>query len=50
MVNLLKILNEGCQFIKDNTGLLLEFYWLMRWRCGYWKVFPIVETRVSTSV
>ena len=38
MVNPLKILNEGCQIIKDNTGFLLEFYWLMHRRCGYWKV------------
>ena len=38
MVNPLKILNEGSQIIKDNTGFLLEFYWLMRRHCGYWKV------------
>ena len=51
MVNQLKILNEGFQIIKDNTGFLLEFYWLMRQHCDYWKVvFPIIETRGSTSV
>ena len=50
MVNLLKILNEGIQIIKDNTGFLLEFYWLMRRHCGYWKVvFPIIETHGATS-
>ena len=38
MVNPLKILNEGRQIIKDNTEFLLEFYWLMRRRCGYWNV------------
>ena len=51
MVNPLKILNEGCQIIKDYTGFLLEFYWLMSWHCGYWKVvFPIIETQGSMSV
>ena len=51
MVNPLKILNEGYQIIKDNTGFLLEFYWLMSRCCGYWKVvFPIIETQGCMSV
>ena len=51
MANPLKILTKGCQIIKDNTEFLLEFYWLMRQHCGYWKVvFPIIEICESTSV
>ena len=50
MVNPLKILNKGCQIIKDNTGFLLEFYCLMHWHCGYLKVlFPIIETHGATG-
>ena len=37
MVNPLNILSEGCQIIKDNTGFLLEIYWLICQGCGYWK-------------
>ena len=51
MVNPLKILNEGCQIIKDNTEFFIRI--LLANASALWlleSVFPIVETRGSTSV